>query len=115
VVYDTVGSPESIETALRLVATGGEIAVSGVEAPRRFEWTPLYFKEVRLRGSNAFGVEELRGRRQHAFAHYFDLVAEGFDATAAITHRFPLARWQDAYLAIARRARTGAVKVLLEP
>ncbi len=40
VVYDTVGSPESIETSLRLVATGGEIAVSGVEAPKRFEWTP---------------------------------------------------------------------------
>jgi threonine dehydrogenase-like Zn-dependent dehydrogenase len=115
VVYDTVGSPESVETSLRLVATGGSIAVSGVEAPRRFEWTPLYFKEVSLRGSNAFGVERLRGVEQHAFAHYFDLLAEGFDVSAIITHRFPLARWRDAYLTIARRSRTGAVKVLLEP
>ena len=29
--------------------------------PARFEWTPLYFKEVKLIGSNAFGVEEYDG------------------------------------------------------
>jgi threonine dehydrogenase-like Zn-dependent dehydrogenase len=114
VVYDTVGSPETVETALRLVATGGSIVVSGVEPPGRFEWTPLYFKEVDVVGSNAFGVEVLRGVRKHAFEHYFDLVREGLDLTPMITHRFPLERWGDAIVAIANRPRTGAVKVLLE-
>ena len=39
--------------------TGGTLVVSGVEPPKRFEWTPLYFKELRVIGSNGFGVEEV--------------------------------------------------------
>ncbi|MDP3766384.1 MAG: alcohol dehydrogenase catalytic domain-containing protein, partial [Dehalococcoidia bacterium] len=57
VIYDTVGSPASVELALRVAGPRSKIVVSGVEAPRRFEWTPLYFKEVSIVGSNAFGVE----------------------------------------------------------
>lgn len=115
VVYDTVGSPETVETSMRFAATGGTLVISGVEAPARFEWTPLYFKELHVIGSNAFGVEEVRGVRKHAFEHYFDLVAEGLDLTSIITHRFPLEQWDQAVLTIADREHTGAVKVLLEP
>jgi threonine dehydrogenase-like Zn-dependent dehydrogenase len=115
VVYDMVGTPETVETAMRLVDTGGSIVVTGVEPPKRFEWTPLYFKELRVVGSNAFGVEEVDGQRKHAFEHYFDFVRAGLDLTPLITHRFPLIRWQDAVLAVADRASTGSIKVLLEP
>jgi hypothetical protein len=48
----------------------------GVEPPKRFEWTPLYFKELRVVGSNGFGVESVRGVSQHAMLHYFDFVGE---------------------------------------
>ncbi len=115
VVYDTVGSTETVETSLRLLASGGTLVISGVEPPGRFEWTPLYFKELHVIGSNAFGVEELRGLRKHAFEHYFDLVAEGLDLTPLITHRFPLSAWDEAIVTIAGVKRTGAVKVLLRP
>ncbi|MFN8036555.1 MAG: zinc-binding dehydrogenase [Acidimicrobiia bacterium] len=115
VVYDMVGSPETIETAMRLADTRGSIVVAGVEPPGRFEWTPLYFKELHVIGSNAFGVEELGGVRKHAFEHYFDLVQRGLDLTPLITHRFPLDRWNDAVMAVANREETGSIKVLLEP
>jgi len=115
VVYDTIGSVETVETSLRLLMTGGSLVVSGVEPPKRFEWTPLYFKELRVVGSNGFGVESVRGVSQHAMLHYFDFVGEGFDLTPVITHRFPLERWDEAVLALKDAARTGAVKVLLEP
>ena len=115
VVYDTVGSPETVETSMRLLATGGTLVISGVEPPKRFEWTPLYFKELHVIGSNAFGIEEVDGVRKHAFEHYFDFVADGLDLTPMITHRFPLRDWKQAILTIARRRRTGAVKVLLQP
>jgi threonine dehydrogenase-like Zn-dependent dehydrogenase len=115
VVYDTVGSPRTVETAMRLLDTGGTLVVSGVHPPKRFEWTPLYFKELRVLGSNAFGVEEVGGVRKHAFAHYFDLVAAGLDLTPMITHRFALRDWRQAFLALADRKRSGAVKVLLQP
>jgi threonine dehydrogenase-like Zn-dependent dehydrogenase len=115
VVYDTIGSIQTVETSLRLLATGGTLVVSGVEPPKRFEWTPLYFKELRVIGSNAFGIEEVGGIAKHAMEHYFDFIAAGFDLTPVITHRFPLERWREAVLTVKDARRTGAVKVLLEP
>lgn len=115
VVYDTIGSAETIETSLRLADTGGALVVSGVEPPRRFEWTPLYFKELHVIGSNGFGVEEVGGVAKHSMEHYLDFVAAGFDLTPVITHRFPLERWQEAVLTLKNARHTGAVKVLLEP
>ena len=115
VVYDTIGSTETVETSLRLLATGGTLVVSGVEPPKRFEWTPLYFKELRVVGSNGFGIEEVGGVAKHAMQHYFDFVSDGLDLTPVITHRFPLARWAEAVLTVKNSRRTGAVKVLLEP
>ena len=115
VVYDTIGSTETVETSLRLVHTGGTLVVSGVEPPKRFEWTPMYFKEISVIGSNGFGIEEVGGVRKHAFEHYFDFARAGLDLTAVVTHRFPLARWDEAVLTLADSRRTGAVKVLLQP
>jgi threonine dehydrogenase-like Zn-dependent dehydrogenase len=115
VVYDTIGSTETVETSLRLLNTGGTLVISGVEPPGRFEWTPLYFKELHVIGSNAFGVEVVQGQAKHAFEHYFDFARAGLDLTPLVTHRFLLAEWTRAFLSVARVRRTGAVKVLLVP
>ena len=45
--------------------------------PGRWEWSPLYFKEISWVGSNAFGIEEVEGVRQHGIQHYLDLVIDG--------------------------------------
>jgi threonine dehydrogenase-like Zn-dependent dehydrogenase len=113
VIYDTVGFPATVETGLRIAATRGTIVVTGVETPRRFEWTPLYFKEIAVIGSNAFGVEEFEGRERHTMEIYLDLVRSGrIDATAIITHRYALEDWQAAFLACGEQGTSGAVKVL---
>lgn len=114
IIYDSVGSPETIEIGVRITKSRGKIVVTGVAPPRRFEWTPLYFKEISLVGSNAFGVEEFEGQRLHAMEVYLNLVQRGVDPRALITHRFPLQRWQDAFLTIARRKSTGALKVVFD-
>jgi threonine dehydrogenase-like Zn-dependent dehydrogenase len=115
IVIDTIGSVQTVETSLRLLATGGTLVVSGVEPPKRFEWTPLYFKELRVIGSNGFGIEEVGGVAKHAMQHYFDFIAGGLDLTPVITHRFPLDEWAQAVLTVKNSRHTGAVKVLLEP
>ena len=89
--------------------------MTGVETPRRFEWTPLYFKEIALVGSNAFGIEEIDGTRRHAMEWYFEFIRErGYDGTPILTGRHPLAEWGQAFLACHDQARSGAVKVLFE-
>lgn len=115
VVYDTIGSPLTVEIAIRVIASRGSIVELGVNPPGRFEWTPLYFKEARLVGSNAFGIEEVEGRRQHAMAHYFDLVEAGrVDVSRMLTHTFPLDQWREAFVAVADQASSGALKVAFD-
>jgi threonine dehydrogenase-like Zn-dependent dehydrogenase len=115
VVYDTVASAETLEVGVRITRSRGAIAAIGVEPPRRFEWTPLYFKEISIVGSNGFGVEEWDGRRQHAMSWYFELLrARRLDVTPVVTHRFPLEAYREAFLTCRAQGRHGAVKVLFD-
>jgi threonine dehydrogenase-like Zn-dependent dehydrogenase len=114
-VYDTVGYPETIEVGLRVLAHGGTLVQMGVSSPARFEWTPWYFKELRLIGSNAFGVEVVDGVRQHAIAHYLDLVRDGrVDLRGMLTHEFRLDQWREAFTTIIDQGTTGAIKVAFD-
>jgi threonine dehydrogenase-like Zn-dependent dehydrogenase len=114
-VYDTIGTPATLETALRVMKPRGSISVTGVNAPGRFEWSPWYFKEVRIVGSNAFGVEEVEGVRKHAIEHYLDFVRDGrIDISPMLTHTFRLDEWRTAFTTIARQDRTGAIKVAFD-
>ncbi len=116
VAYDTVGKPETFEVEARVLAARGTIVKSGVHAPDRWEWSPLYFKELQMVGSNAFGIEEVRGVRRHGIEHYLDLAASGeIDLAAMVTHEFGLSEWQDAFAALGDQARSGAIKVTLDP
>lgn len=114
-VYDSVGSAESLEVSVRITRSRGRIVVTGVEPPRQFEWTPLYFKEILLVGSNAFGVETYEGRRQHAMEWYFELIrSKRLDVTPLLTHRFRLEQYKEAFLTCYDQGKSGAVKVLFD-
>jgi len=115
VIYDTVGYPGTIEIGVRITRPRGAIVVTGVEIPRRFEWTPLYFKEIHLIGSNAFGDEDFEGQRRHAMEIYLDLVrAKRVDVTPILTHRFALADYREAFQACYHQGRSSAIKVLFD-
>jgi threonine dehydrogenase-like Zn-dependent dehydrogenase len=99
IVYDSVGSHESLEVSVRITRTRGRIVVTGVEMPKQFEWTPLYFKEIALIGSNAFAMEEYDGRRQHAMEWYLEFIrTKRIDVTPIITHRYRLDAYKDAFM-----------------
>ena len=123
-VFDTVASAETLQTGLRIVKartrdpeagreTAGAIVVTGVSSPKRFEWTPWYFKEVRVIGSNAFAVEEFEGRREHSYGHYFRFLQERrVDPTPMLTHRFPLEQYREALVCARDQKGRRAIKVL---
>ncbi|OBI42935.1 oxidoreductase [Mycobacterium kyorinense] len=115
VVYDTVGKPETFEVGVRVLRARGTLVKAGVHTPGRWEWSPLYFKEIDWVGSNAFGVEEVNGVRKHAIGHYLDLIVDGaIDLRPMLTHTFALEQWRDAFLAIADQGNSGAVKVAFD-
>ena len=115
VVYDTVGRPETFEVGVRVLKARGTLVKAGVHGPARWEWTPLYFKEISWVGSNAFGFEEVEGVRQHGIQHYLDLVGAGrVDLDGMLTHTFRLEEWREAFTALATQEQSGAIKVAFD-
>ncbi len=115
VVYDTVGKQETFEVSTRVLKARGTLVKAGVHGPTWWEDTPLYFKEISMVGSNAFGFEEVDGVRKHGIAHYLDLVADGrVDLNGMLTHTFRLDDWREAFTALATQDQSGAIKVAFE-
>jgi threonine dehydrogenase-like Zn-dependent dehydrogenase len=115
VVYDTVGTAQTAEIGVRLLKTRGTMVKSGVHAPERWEWSPLYFKEISWVGSNAFGIEEVDGIRRHGIAHYLRLAEAGrVDLTGLLTHVYRLEQWRDAFVTLATQEQSGAIKVAFD-
>jgi threonine dehydrogenase-like Zn-dependent dehydrogenase len=122
-LFDTVASPETLETGIRIVKarkkehksnhlTSGVIVVTGVSSPERYEWTPWYFKEISIIGSNAFSIEEFKGKREHAYYHYFRFIQEGYlDPTPIITHKFPLNLYKKAFITARAQEKYKSIKV----
>ncbi len=109
-VLDSIGTPGTVELALRAVRPRGQLVTVGVARPGRAETTLAYFKEVRQGGSNGYG--------RTPAGHQLDLALARLEADRElvsdwITHRFPLHLWREAFRAAARPDRSGAVKVVI--
>jgi len=123
ILFDTVYSPETIETGIRIVKarnktirnnylSSGVIVFTGLSSPKRYEWTPWYFKEITMIGSNAFSIEEFEGNYEHAYYHYFRfLQEERFDPTPIITHRFKLKDFKKAFITTRAQKKYNSIKV----
>ncbi len=115
VVYDTVSSAETMEVGLRVTRSSGAMVIIGVEPSKSFEWTPLYFKEISIIGSNGFGIEEFEGQRKHAMEWYFDFITHrALDVTPIITHHYAMRDYRDAFMTCFDQGKSGAVKVLFD-
>ncbi len=112
-IYDTVGIAETLETAVRLIKPLGTVLLVGVGTPRRYEWTPIFFREISVIGSNAYGIEDFDTGRMHGFTHYLELCAsKRLDPTKMVTHRFPLEAYREAFVTARDKLRHASVKVV---
>ena len=122
-LFDTVASAETLETGLRIVKSrlidlennkesSGVIVLTGVHVPKRFEWTPWYFKEINIIGSNAFSIENFEGIQKHAYYHYFRLLEEGrIDPTPILSHKFLLGDYKKAFVVARNQEKYKSIKV----
>jgi len=114
VVYDTIAKRETLEVGARVLKARGTLVRSGVHGPTLWEDTPLYFKELAMVGSNAFGVEEVDGIRRHGIEHALELLRTRVNLTGMVTHTFPLREWRAAFATLATQDRSGAIKVAFD-
>jgi threonine dehydrogenase-like Zn-dependent dehydrogenase len=114
-IYDTVGSRETIEVGVRILGPHGKLVITGVANPARFEWTPLYFKEIEILGSNAFGLENFQGMQMHAMQIFLRLLDQKqLDLSPFVTHHFRLEQYQQALLTAHNKAKNAAIKVVFD-
>ena len=110
-VYDTVSSAETMEVDLRVTRSFGTMVIIGVEPAKTFEWTPLYFKEISIIGSNGFGIEEFEGQRKHAMEWYSDFIEHrALDVTPIITHHYAMRDYRSAFMTCYNQGKSSGVK-----
>jgi L-iditol 2-dehydrogenase len=117
VVFDCVGSAQSLDQALRFAAARGRIIVLGnMGKARGLDLTPLWHNELDVKGYLCYGRERFRGAERHTFEITHDLLLETrTPVQEMVTHVFPLGQFRDALATAFQRKRTGSVKVALDP
>lgn len=111
VVFDCVGSAQSIADALSMTRPGGRIVLVGMPGRTTVDLTPLWQREVALVGAYAYGFEHRIGRRTFDLA--FELVAS-HQLGRLLSVTYPLDRYDDALRHAAQAGSRGALKVAFD-
>src|SRR5439155_3432619 len=115
--YVCVAARAGVEEALRFTRSGGEVVLLG-NAVRLdgTDWTPLWLKELTLRGSLCYGSHAHGGVTRDAFAEALDLIATGAAPVGPLlTHVFPLADYARAIRTALDKRGGGCIKVAFRP
>jgi threonine dehydrogenase-like Zn-dependent dehydrogenase len=115
VVFDCVGSPESIAQSLAMVRPRGTVALVGMPGKVTLDLAPLWHREVRLAGAYAYGTE--RGTAAGDGVSTFSLaleVAAAQETGRLVSATYPLARFEDAVAHAGAAGRRGAVKIAFD-
>lgn len=119
VVFDCVGSKDSLETCLRFARSGAAVVLVGAAGVLDgLDWTFVWSKELRLFGTLCYGVEVTDAKRRRTFEIVVDRLSDASlrePLDKLITHEFPLDKYQDAIVTNVDRARHKSVKTLLRP
>ncbi len=113
VVFDCVGSADSLESSLSVVRPGGEIVLVGMPGPVKIDLAPLWQREVVLRGAYAYGTEQTPAGPRRTFELAAELVASR-DLGELVSAAYPLERYEEAIAHAAAAGRRGAVKVVFD-
>jgi threonine dehydrogenase-like Zn-dependent dehydrogenase len=117
VIYDCVGSSQTIKQCLRFAAPRARVVMLGCAAElKKLDLTFLWARELEMKGFVGYSIEDWQGGRAHTFQITHDLLVETqAPVSEMVTHVFPLAEYRDALSTAANRRRTGSIKVLLDP
>lgn len=98
VVFDCVGSPRSLDDALRFTRARGQTMLVGMPGfAKTVDWTTIWYKELQVRGTYTYGIEEHRGERVRTFELALRyLTSRPADFEALVTHSFALTDYRRA-------------------
>jgi threonine dehydrogenase-like Zn-dependent dehydrogenase len=116
VVYDCVGSGQSLTDAMKYVRSRGTVVEVGTAQITMLDVCPLWFDELTVIGANGRAIETYQDRRLHTYEVVFELMQQGkLDLGGLLTHRFRLDQYKEALKTIIGRGESGAIKVAFDP
>jgi threonine dehydrogenase-like Zn-dependent dehydrogenase len=115
-VFDCVGSGRSVDQAVRFTRARGTTVLVGMPAiPRNVDWTTIWFKELQVLGTYAYGHEQWQGQGIRTFELGLRLVqAAQADFEKLVTHRFPLRAYRQAIRTALLTGKHAAVKTVFD-
>lgn len=115
-VFDTVGNTQTMDASFRILRNAGWYNLLGIGEPKKVDWTPVWLKELTIRGVYGYQDEEVGNTVIHDFDLALKLHAEGkLDASRIVTHDFRLQEWERALEVALNKGRYEAVKIVFTP
>lgn len=116
VVYECVGTDETLDDALRLARPGGKVALIGlIGTTKKVDWTFAWLKELTMAGTLCSSTEEYAGERKRCYQMILNWMSDSkLDLTLLLTHRFRLEEYKKALAMSFHKSRYRMVKAVFE-
>ena len=119
VIYDTIGSKETIHNSLRWARAGGTVVLAGLNLrTMQLDLTPIWYQEIDLIGTLAHGMETWpigTSEQCSTFSIAAEMIEnEQIHPEKLITHRFALTNYRSAFSTATTKSRSRAIKVVFD-
>ena len=111
VVYDCVGSGQSLTDAMKFTRPGGTVVALGTSGISLVETTPLWFSELNLIGVYGRQTGSIDNRRIHTYDLLIEWINEGrISLDNLLTHTFPLSEYKKAFALLTGKSKSQVIK-----
>ena len=95
-IFDTVGSAETLNIALRVTATGGVLSVIGIGKEVKLDLTPLWLKLQTVKGCYGYRYNNIAGIKKHTFETSLEMISTcKVKVDDMLTHKLPLEKYRE--------------------
>jgi len=114
-IYDCVGSQQSLNQALRYLSPRGQVVLLGCAGELgKLDFSFVWSRELSIRGFVTYGTERWQGEEKHTFALTLELLRQSeLPIARMVTRELPLTSYREALSWASHRQRGGDLKVLL--
>jgi L-iditol 2-dehydrogenase len=115
VVFDCVGSAQSVNESLKWTRARGQVVMIGTASGGSVDLTPIWFRELRVLGAYGRQIEDFRGRKIGTYQLVHELMTAGkLPVEFMLTHKFRIDQHKQAIGTAIDKSRHQAIKVAFD-
>jgi threonine dehydrogenase-like Zn-dependent dehydrogenase len=114
-VVDCVGSPQTIDLALRIVRPTGMVVLAGAAGEQPMNWALVWKREITVQGTTDPGPEPTLGGRRTQEQVLEWLADPTYAVDGMVTHPYDLPEWKQALATASQGPAARSVRVGLRP